>query len=503
MFSFLRFHPALAWLNAGIILFVTLFSLAVPMLFKLMVEGVLPDGNRRAFLLAAVLLLLVTVGRNLFGVLQDYIFLLHRQRIEVAALQAALQRPDWKTLNMETTWATMQNFIANFQFFWIEFAFYVAYAVFISSLVLIGFYWIEPAYFWLSLLFMLLHAINFSLFRPRVAQAADAFNQAKSGLIGEVGTHLKLLPEVKSMRREALLQQRMVQYGTAYVSAYRRKEMLALLQQLVQDNLVNAFYILFFAAALYLSATRSVSIGSAALALFLAGFLFEPIYRFSAIIKSLFEARAYSGWIPGWDSRTLATRQATGGGVATLVLRDARTSVMAARGQPGLNLQLQAGCLILVKGASGCGKSTLLDCIAGVDQLASGSIDAPPDVYYCEQNAAIFPGDLQQNISFYAVGPDQVRVDDLLRVTGLYAVPPGQSPAALSGGQKQRLALARSLYCGQSLLLYDEPTAALDPENEHAVFARLAMEAKTRLIIMVSHSPAALQYAGQVIDLGA
>ena len=520
MFQFLRFHRSLAWLNAAIILFVTLFSLAVPMMFKLMIEGVLPDGNRRAFLVGAALLLLVTLGRNLFGVLQDYVFLLHRQRIEVTALQSALQRRDWKQLNLEHTWAMMQNFVASFQYFWIEFAFYVAYAVFISTLVLIGFYWIEPAYFWLSLLFMLFHAINFSLFRPRAARAAQGFNQDKADLMGEVATHLKLLPEMKSMRAEALLHQRLAHYSLNYAKAWQHKELLALWQQTVQDNLVNAFYLLFFLSALYLSAARSVSIGSAALALFLAGFLFEPIYRFSTIIKSLFDARAYTGWIsasagmsppiapPIAPPKSLPKSASPAADPAnnpakpvTLHLHQVQTAVMQARAHPPLNLCLQAGSMVLIRGSSGCGKSTLLDCIAGLEPLAAGRIEATDDIYYCEQNAAIFPGDIRQNISFYAEQPVLTTIDALLRTLHLDQLGLQHAPTACSGGQKQRLAVARSLYCGQSILLYDEPSSALDAENEHALLAHLAHVATTRLVILVSHSAAAPAWCGQVIDL--
>ncbi len=50
-------------------------------------------------------------------------------------------------------------------------------------------------------------------------------------------------------------------------------------------------------------------------------------------------------------------------------------------------------------------------------------------------------------------------------------------------------------------MLYDEPTSAQDPANEHAIFALLAQEAKSRIIILVSHSEAAAAYARHVIRL--
>ncbi len=511
MFGFLRFHPKLASLNAVIILCVTLFALALPIMFRLLIEGILPDGNQCAFLLAALLLLLVTFGRTVCGVLQDYLFLLHRQKIERSALQRAVQvtPAGQQRRNLAQTWGTVQHFMANFQFFWIEFAFYVAYAVFIASLVLIGFYWIEPWYFWLALGFMALHALNFALLRPRVDRAAQQFGQHKARLNAEVESQLAALPEMQSMQAEAFLRERLDAHAAAYGRAFRQRELAALWQQLGQDSLIHGFHLLFFLCALYLSVAREVSLGSAALALFLAGFLFEPIYRLNSIVKSLFEARAYTAWIPAAADAV----SPVSGGESThpaqplrprpaLRLSQLQTGIMAARHQTPLDCHLQAGSMVLIRGSSGCGKSTLLDCLAGLEPPASGQINASGPIYYCEQESAIFPGSIADNLSFYARAPNRQWIEHLLHALHLQRLGANQSPANCSGGQKQRLALARSLYCGQDILLYDEPTAALDGANEQAVWAYLAELAKEKLVIVVSHSALASEYCRQVIDLG-
>jgi ABC-type bacteriocin/lantibiotic exporter with double-glycine peptidase domain len=509
MVKFLSFQRPLALINGSIILFVSLFSLVTPAVFKLLIEGVLPDGNNRSFLLGAALLICVAVGRSLFGVLQDYVFLLHRQRLEGAALAAALQRDDLKALNMDSTFPVIRNFVANFQYFWIQFAFYVAYAVFISATVLCVFYAIEPAYFWLSLAFMLVHVLNFSAFRPWLHRRVTRFSQAKSGLIGEVSTHIKLLPEMKASAREAFLGERMNRYALGYAEAYRRKEFVNSLQQLVQNGLINAFNVIFFAMALYLSVSRQVSIGSAALGIFLATFLFEPIYRFSTIVKSFFEARSYTAWVPRGRRMREKSR---GAGAKLLRLRGVVTRVMSERGLSPLSYEFAPGQLYLIRGPSGCGKSTLLDCIAGLEVPVAGSVDIDSrprvrsEVFYCEQSPAIFPGSLVQNCSFFQNNPDFGSLDAILRAlnlgTLLRNLADDSNLGEISGGQKQRVAVSRSLYCDAPVILYDEPTSALDAENEHALFGRLMLESLTRIVIVVSHSPRALAYAGQVIDLG-
>ena len=510
MLKYLTTHRRLALLNTGIILFVTLFALATPSVFKLLIEGVLPDSNFRSYILGAIVLLAITVGRSVLGVVQDYVFLLHRQLLEVSALKSALQRDDLKALNIGETFAHIRNFVANFQYFWIQFAFYLAYAVFISGIVLAAFYLIEPMYCWLSLGFMLLHIANFGLFRPWVEGSARQFNDSKSGLIGEVSSHLKLLPEAKAAGRERFFEERVHVFSADYAASYLRKEFINFLQQLIQNGLINTFYIVFLAVALYISIQNNVSIGSAALCIFLASFLFEPIYRFSAIVKACYEASNYSAWVP--DRLGLRPTHAVASG--ELRLDNVVTGVMAQRQMAALNLVFAPGKLHLIKGPSGCGKSTLLDCIAGLEPLVSGKISigghsqgaaVKSSLYYCEQNAAIFPGDLLQNLCFYDSAVHTPTTEKLLRAIhldpGQRSLPP--KAEALSGGQKQRLALARSLYCAGGILLFDEPTSALDADNEHAVLRLLQDAARDKVVIMVSHSPLAEQYAGSVHDMGA
>ena len=502
MLKFLHLHRSLLVLNFGIIFFVSFFfNMTTPAVFKLLIEGVLPDGNFRAFLMGAAVLLAVTCGRGLFGVVQDYVFLLHRQLIEVAALRVGLGRTDLKTLNMQETVASIRNFVANFQYFWIEFVFFIAYAVFISAVVLLAFYLIQPAYFWLSLAFMLAHAVNFSVFRPAVERRAARFNQMKTELIAEMAAHARVLGEARAIGAAPFLLGRMDEHATRYAAAYRRRELVNFVQRLVQDGLINTFYVAFFCYALYLSTVSTVSIGSAALSIFLSSLLFEPIYRFSAILKSYFEARQYAAWVP---ERGGGPARGSGAAHGPLQLAGVRTALMHERGLAPLNVSFAPGRLHLIVGPSGCGKSTLLDCLAGVDSVGSGRISGDGGVFYCEQQAAIFPGSVAENLQFF----DKAGADcgPLLAALNLSAVAgPGAVNAAstLSSGQKQRLAVARSLYCDSATVLYDEPTSAQDPDNEQAVFALLAEAARTRTVIVVSHSARARHHAGTVLDLGA
>jgi putative ABC transport system ATP-binding protein len=79
----------------------------------------------------------------------------------------------------------------------------------------------------------------------------------------------------------------------------------------------------------------------------------------------------------------------------------------------------------------------------------------------------------------------------------------GAFPRALSGGEQQRVAVARAIVGNPSLLLADEPTAALDSENGQAVMTVLAELAKdpSRAMFIVTHDPRIVPFADRILRI--
>lgn len=146
-----------------------------------------------------------------------------------------------------------------------------------------------------------------------------------------------------------------------------------------------------------------------------------------------------------------------------------------------LDLDVAAGELVAVLGPSGSGKTTLLRLICGFDSEDAGSIRldnrlvadhgrlrVPPEkrrVGYVAQEGALFPHlSVRKNIAFGLPRRQRHgnRISELLHMVGLPAAYARRTPAALSGGEQQRVALARALAPRPSLVLLDEPFAALD-----------------------------------------
>ncbi|GMU45050.1 MAG: ATP-binding cassette domain-containing protein [Xanthomonadales bacterium] len=178
---------------------------------------------------------------------------------------------------------------------------------------------------------------------------------------------------------------------------------------------------------------------------------------------------------------------------------------------------------IVVLGPSGAGKTLLLHLIAGLTRPDAGSIhlqgrclhdsarrvDVPArarGVGFVFQDYALFPHlDARQNIGFGLHrgwrGPSRrwrdPRVEEWLQRFGLGEVA-HQYPSELSGGQRQRVALARALVSAPSVLLLDEPFAALDTGLRRSLRAELdQLQRRLRVpMLLVTHDPEDAEYLG-------
>lgn len=185
-----------------------------------------------------------------------------------------------------------------------------------------------------------------------------------------------------------------------------------------------------------------------------------------------------------------------------------------------VSLNVEQGEVVVILGPSGCGKSTLLRCINGLETIQGGQIkldgevisNRTKDMHLIRQRVGmVFQSyDLFPNMSVLKnvmLGPlkaqkrDKAEVmqqaETLLERVGLLDKK-NAYPRQLSGGQKQRVAIVRALCMNPEVLLFDEVTAALDPEMVREVLdvmMDLAKEKRTMLI--VTHQ---LEFARAVAD---
>lgn len=185
----------------------------------------------------------------------------------------------------------------------------------------------------------------------------------------------------------------------------------------------------------------------------------------------------------------------------------------------GVDLAVKQGEVIVIIGPSGCGKSTLLRCINGLEPIQGGQIlfyneridtckDLSPvrqKIGMVFQSYELFPHKtVLENVILAPVkvqrrNKEKVKKEaiELLERMGL-----GQKinsyPKELSGGQKQRVAIARVLCMHPQVLLFDEVTAALDPEMVHEVLQVILDLAQSgRTMLIVTHE---MQFARAIAD---
>lgn len=192
----------------------------------------------------------------------------------------------------------------------------------------------------------------------------------------------------------------------------------------------------------------------------------------------------------------------------------------------GVDIDLRPGELTLLMGPSGSGKTTLLSILGCILSPTAGTVaidgtptaDLTPEalatlrrthIGYIFQSYNLFPTlNALENVRIALdvagiKGADAIRrAEQALRDVGL-GHKFGSFPANLSGGEKQRVAVARAIASAPSIVLADEPTAALDSENGHGVMKLLAEIARTqnRSILVVTHDPRTLGYADRVIKI--
>ena len=198
----------------------------------------------------------------------------------------------------------------------------------------------------------------------------------------------------------------------------------------------------------------------------------------------------------------------------------------AMRALQGVNLDVRRRELMLLMGPSGSGKTTLLSIMGCILRPSAGALrvldhdittmgekDLPhirlEHIGFVFQGFNLFPtltaaANVALALDLKGVGRRDAmqRAVTLLEQVGI-ADKRNVYPADLSGGQKQRVAIARAIAGDPTIILADEPTAALDSRSGHAVMEllrRLAHE-RDRALVIVTHDSRMLTYADRVVQI--
>ncbi len=190
----------------------------------------------------------------------------------------------------------------------------------------------------------------------------------------------------------------------------------------------------------------------------------------------------------------------------------------------GLSFVVQPGEHVAMLGRVGSGKSTVTRLILGLYPPEEGlvMIDGT-DVRQLEprylrshigtalQESVLLSGTVRENIS---LGRSEIDDEELIRVAQIsgthqfmgqiangYDLRLADRGEGLSGGQRQSIAIARALAGSPPILIFDEPSSAMDAQSETALLKRLQAETKGKTLILVTHRPQLLQLVQRIIVL--
>jgi ATP-binding cassette subfamily C protein CydCD len=200
----------------------------------------------------------------------------------------------------------------------------------------------------------------------------------------------------------------------------------------------------------------------------------------------------------------------------------------------GASFEILPGRVTALIGPSGCGKSTILSMLLGLvgpptatvsgvvevqdatgGAVALEALDLPAwrsQIGWVPQSPAMLGGTVGDNVRFGRPGFTDAQVTAALRAAGLdpAELPSGISTAITEGGagvsvgQVRRIGVARALLADPAILLFDEPTAALDGTREAEVGATVAeLAARGRTVVVVTHRQSLVDLADDVVVLAA
>ncbi|TDC96602.1 ABC transporter ATP-binding protein [Actinomadura sp. 7K507] len=190
----------------------------------------------------------------------------------------------------------------------------------------------------------------------------------------------------------------------------------------------------------------------------------------------------------------------------------------------GLSMRVPQGRMTALVGPSGAGKTTVIKLIARFSDPAAGTVrvggvdvremrteDLTSLISVVFQDVYLFDGTVLDNVrvgrpdatdeEVYAAART-ARVDDVAeRLPGGWDAPVGEGGSRLSGGERQRISIARALLKDTPIVLFDEATAALDAENEHALQQAMAALSRERTVLVIAHRLHTLRGADHIVVL--
>lgn len=361
----------------------------------------------------------------------------------------------------------------------------------------------------------------------RLAQASLAEGLQKQGVVVET---IGGLETVKSSLTGPLLAARWRAAVRHHAAISLRQRELAAIAINVATSMQTITYVATLSLGVVLIAKGQLSMGALVAASMLSGRAIAPLGQVAALMSRLSQTLS--------SYRALDRVMTTAGEVGDaaplrrprlegrIAFRDVsfRYPGSTALALDRVSFSIEPGERVAIIGRVGSGKSTIARLILGLFTPESGAViiddadvrqlhpdDLRTNIGSVLQDVVLLSGSIRDNI---ALGDPLVDDDAVLRaarlsgahdfigrLSGGYDVKLADRGEGLSGGQRQAIAMARALVRQRPVLVFDEPTSAMDTTSENALFSRLEGELAGRTMVLVTHRQSMLRLATRVILL--
>lgn len=513
----------------------TAVGLAQPWISKLLIDEALIQRNRDMLLVAATLLVALTVLGFALGIVSSYLYLklsaevLFEMRLAVYRHLQRLSPRFYARTRMGDIASRINSDIAEIQRISADTLLALPPNLLFLTGSVVLMLWLNARLFLVSVALVPLAVISMRHFQRRLAARAAGVRERSADIGSFLVESLLGMRLVVASAAEQAEQSKFRALNRRFIEAVLGMQMTSSFAGALPGGvLAISTSVLFLAGGLLVIDSR-MTIG--ALVAFLAYHmrLLAPVGNLMGLYSALVTGAVSLGRV--FELLDTPAEVAERPGAAPLgnvvgeivfdrvTLRHDRDAVLT-----DVSFRIPAGTICAIVGPSGAGKSTIADLLLRFHDPDEGAVrlderdlrdvrlgDLRRTVALVDQSPFLFNATVRENIRYGKPEAGDSEVEDAARAAAVHdfiaALPDGyetrvgERGLALSAGERQRIALARALLRRPAVLVLDEPTAALDAGNEREIAASLTRIMRGRTAIIITHRPSLAEIADQVITI--